>query len=738
VAFVVVFLAFHLPYLPQSLEDVDSINFALGLHAFDVTRHQPHPPGYPLFIAIAKGMRLLVASDARALALVGVMAGACGVVAMAALFRRLGGGLLALALAVTAPLYWFTTNRPLSDMTGLAAAIGVQVLILGATTTRGFVVAALCAGLVVGLRSQAFWLTAPLLTWRLVAGNWSLVERRDDPAASRQLPAAGLTYLAGLALWAVPLVWLTGGPRAYWHAVFDQGAEDLSGIRMFWTTPTVRELVDALYYAFVAPWAIWQLATAVLLLAAFGGVVLWRRDRAALALVAIAFGPYLLFDLLFQETFTSRYALPLVIPVALVAARGAAVLPAYAGVAVAIAAAMFGAHVGGTSLAAYARQPAPAFRLLADMARTPTPAASPPVFAMDRREAFDLRAPLKYLGGPVPHVELTLPSPAQHESFEVMKYFVDDGHLPVWFVADPKRTDIDAIQHGDPQQYRWSLPYPVLLDGTRPSEMDWYELDRPEWLVEDGWALTPEMAGVAEADHRGLIAGPIHGRVRNDIVRGFVMIGGRNFDPTARPDVTVEIGDSWSQTFTAPPGAFLHAWAVGRLGMPATRREYLPLTVRSDRPVYLAIEQFDASATRTLAGFGPGWHEQEYNPQSGLRWRWVSEHGEVELTWRTQAMDNSAIASAGAILRVDGESPRKYFPRGSRLIIRADGQMIFDEILSSDFSLHVPIARPAKTLTFDVDQFYVPAERSRWTRDRRHLALRIFRCAIVPVSSPGT
>src|SRR5215831_6568982 len=164
------FVALHLPYLPQSLEDTDSINFALGLHAFDVTRHQPHPPGYPLFIAIGKGMRLLAGPDARALALIGLLAGACGVLAIAALFRRLGGGPLAVALAVTAPLYWFTTNRPLSDMAGLAAAIAVQVLILRATTRRAFVVAALCAGLAVGLRSQVFWLTAPLLMWRLAAG----------------------------------------------------------------------------------------------------------------------------------------------------------------------------------------------------------------------------------------------------------------------------------------------------------------------------------------------------------------------------------------------------------------------------------------------------------------------------------------------------------------------------------------------------------------------------------------
>src|SRR5581483_340393 len=495
----VLFFVLHLPYLPQSLEDVDSINFALGTHAFDVARHQPHPPGYPLFIALAKGVRPLVDSDVRALALLSAAAGALGILALAALAARCqasarqvpgrcqasarqvpgrcqagarqvpGTDVLAVALAATAPLYWFTANRPLSDMTGLAATLAVQTLILSATTTRAFLAAAFCAGFAIGLRSQVFWLATPLLA--MMAARWT--RDRHEPAAARlaRLVPALFAYAAGVAAWAVPLALLSGGPRAYWHALFDQGAEDLSGIRMLWTTPTRREFADALYYAFVAPWAVWWLAAVVLALAVVGAATLWRRDRRVLATIVVAFGPYLLFDLLFQETFTSRYALPLVIPVALLAARGAEAIPAYAGVALAIASAVFGAHLGGTSLAAYSRQPAPAFRLFADMRRTV--AAQPPVVAMDRREALDLRAPAKYLGGFPPNVHVMAQAPPQHEALRASTAW--DGREPLWFIADPKRTDIDLIQHGEPQRYRWSLPYPVLIGGVRPNEMDWYE-----------------------------------------------------------------------------------------------------------------------------------------------------------------------------------------------------------------------------------------------------------------------
>src|SRR2546427_11232405 len=85
------FLVFHVPYLPASLEDLDSINFALGVRHFDVAEHQPHPPGYPLFILAAKGAHAPIPSEAKALAAVSIVAGALGVLAIVALFPRWDG-----------------------------------------------------------------------------------------------------------------------------------------------------------------------------------------------------------------------------------------------------------------------------------------------------------------------------------------------------------------------------------------------------------------------------------------------------------------------------------------------------------------------------------------------------------------------------------------------------------------------------------------------------------------------
>ena len=55
----VLYFATHATCIAPSLEDIASINFALGLRDFDPARHQPHPPGSPVYIALG---RVLLAS----------------------------------------------------------------------------------------------------------------------------------------------------------------------------------------------------------------------------------------------------------------------------------------------------------------------------------------------------------------------------------------------------------------------------------------------------------------------------------------------------------------------------------------------------------------------------------------------------------------------------------------------------------------------------------------------------
>ncbi len=748
-----VFLAFHLLYLPASLEDLDSINFALGLRQFDVAHHQPHPPGYPVFILIAKAVHAAVPSEATALGLVSIAGGALGVLAAAALFRRIDGGaappnwsVAAVAVTMTTPLYWFTAARPLSDSIGLAAAISVQALTLAASSARGLAVAGFCAGLAAGLRSQVVWLTMPLLALRafkgLGPGDWGLAEPTDRLAPSpKSLVPVLAAFVTGIAIWFVPLVIVSGGLAAYWHALFDQGAEDLGNIQMLWTRHGLRDVLAAFYYAFVAPWAVWPIAAVLLASAGVGILRLAVRERQTLIVLAVAFGPYLVFDLLFQETFTGRYALPLVVPIAYLAVSGLRALPWDTGLAIAVALSMFCAHVGGTSIAAYSRAPAPAFRLLDAMTSAFGDGAAP-VLAMDRRESLDLRRPMKWRGEAMPVAAQTLPAPPQHEWLEAVKYWNGGGSAPVWFVVDPLRTSIDLVQHGDPVRFRWPLAYPVLLSGARPNEMDWYRVDRPEWYLGEGWALTPEAAGVADADRRGPSLAPIDGRVSRGAFGGTLMIGGRNFDPVSRPRLTVRIQERVVRDLALTPGAFLDFVSIPPdLMPPAEHSPYATVKVEASAGSRVAIEQFDASATRPIVGFGDGWQEQEFNPRTGLRWRWLSERGELRVRLPFKLLPPDRREAPAATLHLEGESPLTYFRRGSTLTIRVGPRVVLTRVLNADFSIDLPIQDPLDSapIVLETDQVFSPADRGwRKSADRRHLGLRIFTAEIRITGGPAS
>src|SRR5262245_42739949 len=229
----------HVAMLPPSLEDIDSINFALGLRHFDVASHQPHPPGYPVYIALGRVSLLLihavapsldvVRSEAMALAIWSALGGGVALLAAWAVFVEVGrrrppprtpgplfkvGGISfwATALLAASPLFWISGMRPLSDMPGLAMALVAQACALkGLTDRKALIIAAVVAGIAAGMRVQTVCLTVPILVFALwnqrSAGAWWLLSR----------PLGAL--VAGALAWAIPLIAFSGGLEGYLHAL---------------------------------------------------------------------------------------------------------------------------------------------------------------------------------------------------------------------------------------------------------------------------------------------------------------------------------------------------------------------------------------------------------------------------------------------------------------------------------------------------------------------------------------
>jgi hypothetical protein len=199
------------------LDDWDSVQFALALDDFDVTRHQPHPPGYPVYIAAGKLIHLIVADHAAALTLLSSLSGA----AVAAMFYILSRRYLVWSTALCAtiilalmPLFWLQAGLALTDMFGLVFVL-TFLLVEGASTQirRGDFFRRIVAGLIAGLSLGA----RPHITLLIVA-YWCLDGLFSRSATRTHFLTAAVAFVVGVAVWLLSTSVATGGIQTYLSA----------------------------------------------------------------------------------------------------------------------------------------------------------------------------------------------------------------------------------------------------------------------------------------------------------------------------------------------------------------------------------------------------------------------------------------------------------------------------------------------------------------------------------------
>src|SRR5205807_4650811 len=100
----------RLPFLTPRLAHWDAVNYALGLHDFNVSAHQPHPPGSPYYILLGRAVLALVRDDNVALSAISLAASVLAVLAAFALaktlFSSMRAALIAALLLATQPIFW--------------------------------------------------------------------------------------------------------------------------------------------------------------------------------------------------------------------------------------------------------------------------------------------------------------------------------------------------------------------------------------------------------------------------------------------------------------------------------------------------------------------------------------------------------------------------------------------------------------------------------------------------------
>jgi hypothetical protein len=425
-----------------------------------------------------------------------------------------------------------------------------------------------------------------------------------------------------------------------------------------------------------------------------------------------------------------RYALPALPLVAFLAARGVtAVGRAAPFVAVPVVAASL--LVAVPAGIAYGREPHPAFRAIADASRRAGTDRPAHVYTH-----FGLWRALQADGAALPVV----PPRWQYEWLGAVDYWKRGGTAPVWFFADPKRTDlalIDPRSRADVVRYRSEVTGRPELNGLRPIGADWYRIGPPGWFTGEGWSLTPETGGLARATARGPDHGPIEAWVRRRPGPMHLVVGGRHLgmpgDPPAAFELAVDgvVRDTW--TLTVGDTNFLRFLDLPD-GMAGGDGDYGVVTIAARtvgddiRRAAVAVRQFDIQSTQDMVyGFGEGWHEAEYDPASGRSWRWSSDRAVLRFRGPAHPIR----------LSLRGESPLRYFDTPPTVRVTAGGRIIGEFQPSADFdwSVDVPaddVARAGGAIAVECNRVYLPGE-AEGTTDERRLALRLYDVRVSPV-----
>src|SRR5213593_130001 len=100
----------RLPYRARMLYNWDGVQFALALREYDVVKHQPHPPGYILYVGLGRVVNAWLHDPTAAYVLLAVAFSGlttCVVYLLARAVYDRATALAAASVLAVSPLFWF-------------------------------------------------------------------------------------------------------------------------------------------------------------------------------------------------------------------------------------------------------------------------------------------------------------------------------------------------------------------------------------------------------------------------------------------------------------------------------------------------------------------------------------------------------------------------------------------------------------------------------------------------------
>jgi hypothetical protein len=193
------------------LYDIDSVNFALALGKFDPSVHQPHPPGYFLYIVVGRIVNLLTGDANSAFVFISIAA-SCGAVVMiyllAANWFGRGAAVFSALLFLFSPLVWFHGTVALTYAVECFFSALIGYLCWRLKEGAGYSVGLAAAlGIAAGFRPSSMLFLGPLCVYAVMTSR------------PRRLSVSGATLMGVLLSWLLPMWFVAGGPHRYFQSL---------------------------------------------------------------------------------------------------------------------------------------------------------------------------------------------------------------------------------------------------------------------------------------------------------------------------------------------------------------------------------------------------------------------------------------------------------------------------------------------------------------------------------------
>jgi len=218
----------RLPFTSKLLYNLDSVQFALGAQKFDVTLHQPQPPGYFLYVLMGRAADMAMGDINRAFVLVSIIFSALTAVILYRLGREVfdnDTGVAAAVLFITSPLMWLhgevaLSYMPEAFMSGLFAYLCYKII---KGEHRLFWVAAVVLGVAGGIRQNTMVFLMPLWFYSMKG------------LGTRRVAAALAVFAVTVLAWFIPMTVASGGFTHYYESLSAHWRDsNWRGIHLHW------------------------------------------------------------------------------------------------------------------------------------------------------------------------------------------------------------------------------------------------------------------------------------------------------------------------------------------------------------------------------------------------------------------------------------------------------------------------------------------------------------------------